>query len=118
MCDAKPISVIIPVFNEEGTIINCIESLMNGDYPLDKLEFIIADGDSSDNTLKNIEDFSDKNPNAKIRVVKNLCKTQGHGLNIAIQNINKNSEIIIRADAHSIYPPNYIADCVKSILNV
>jgi len=117
MCDAKPISVIIPVFNEEGTITNCIESLMNGDYPLDKVEFIIADGDSSDNTLKNIEDFSEKKPNVKIRVVNNLCKTQGHGLNIAIQNVSKNSEIIIRADAHSIYPPNYIADCVKTLLS-
>jgi len=47
MCDAKPVSVIIPAFNEEGTITKCVESLTNGDYPLDKLEFIIADGDSS-----------------------------------------------------------------------
>jgi len=117
MYDAKPVSVIIPAFNEEDTITNCIGSLMNGDYPLDKLEFIIANGESSDNTLKNIENFSDKNPNARIKVVNNLCKTQGYGLNTAIQNVNKNSEIIIRADAHSIYPPNYIADCVQSLLS-
>jgi GT2 family glycosyltransferase len=67
--------------------------------------------------LKNIEDFSNENPNARIRVVNNLHKTQGYGLNTAIQNANKNSEIIVRADAHSIYPPNYIADCVKSSLS-
>jgi succinoglycan biosynthesis protein ExoA len=117
MCDAKPVSVIIPAFNEEGTITSCIESLMNGDYPLDKLEFIIADGDSSDNTLKNIKAFSQKNYDAKIRVVNNLRKTQGYGLNTAIQNVGKNSEIIIRADAHSIYPPNYVAHCVESLLS-
>lgn len=115
MQGTKSVSVIIPVFNEEDTITHCIESLMNGDYPLNKLEFIIADGDSTDNTLKNIENFSSENPDTKIRVINNPYKTQGYGLNIAIQNVNEDSEIIIRADAHSIYPPNYVADCAKCL---
>ena len=117
MQGTKSVSVIIPVFNEEDTITHCIKSLMNGDYPLNKLEFIIADGDSTDNTLKNIEDFSIENPDTEIRVVNNPYKTQGYGLNIAIQNVSKDSEIIIRADAHSIYPLNYVADCVKCLLS-
>lgn len=117
MLDYKALSVIIPTYNEEGTIINCIEGLMNGEYPVDKLEFVIADGNSSDNTIKKIEEFSAKNPDIKIKVLDNPDKTQGYGLNIAIQNVNTDSEIILRADAHSIYPPNYIADCVKSLMS-
>ena len=36
----RPVSVIIPVFNEGENIVKCLGSLINGDYPLDKLEFI------------------------------------------------------------------------------
>jgi glycosyltransferase involved in cell wall biosynthesis len=115
MTDFKTVSVIIPTYNEEDTIADCIRSLTDTDYPIDKLEFIIADGSSSDNTLKNIEGFSAKNPDAKIDVVHNPGKTQGYGLNIAIENVSKNSEVIVRADAHSVYPPNYISDCVRSL---
>ncbi len=117
MCESKQISVIIPTYNEEDAIVNCIESLTDGDLPRDKLEFVIADGNSSDNTLKRIEDFSGGHPDIRIRVVNNPHRTQGYGLNIAIQNADKDSEIIIRADAHSIYPANYIADCVKRSLS-
>lgn len=118
MCDAKPVSVIIPTYNEEDSIIGCIKSLLAGDYPVDKLEFIFADGGSSDNTLKRIEDFVRKNPDVTIKVVNNPHRTQGYGLNIAIEKVDTQSEIIIRADAHSIYPHNYIMDCVKTILTV
>lgn len=118
MRDFKKVSVIIPTYNEGDTITNCIESLIDGDYPLNKLEFMIADGSSSDNTLKKIEDFSGKNPNIRIRVVNNPHKTQGYGLNIAMQNADEKSEIILRADAHSVYPRNYITDCAKTISQV
>jgi glycosyltransferase involved in cell wall biosynthesis len=117
MSSFEKVSVIIPTYNEEGTIVSCIEGLINGEYPLDKLEFIISDGNSSDNTIKKIEEFSAKNPDIKIKVLNNPQKTQGYGLNIAIQNINTDNEIILRADAHSTYPQNYIADCVKSLIS-
>ncbi|MHC5060940.1 MAG: glycosyltransferase family 2 protein [Planctomycetota bacterium] len=116
MNDFRQVSVIIPTYNEDDTITNCFESLLNGDYPVDKLEFVIADGASTDNTLETIENFSNKHPDVKIRVVDNPSRTQGYGLNIAIENIDKNSEVIVRADAHSIYPRNYIADCVRTLL--
>lgn len=116
MQEFKSLSIIIPVFNEEDTIVKCIESLIDGDYPLQKLEFVIADGGSTDKTVQKIQEFSYKNPDLKIKVVDNPDKTQGYGLNIAIMNVDENSEIIIRVDAHSVYPRNYLTDCVKTLL--
>lgn len=118
MKDFTLVAVIIPVFNEGNTIIKSIESLINGDYPFDKFEFIIVDGDSSDNTLAKIEDFSGKNPNIKIKILNNPLRTQGYGLNIGIENVEEESEIVVRADAHSVYPKNYIKDCVQTLLSV
>lgn len=118
MHELRPVSVIIPAYNEENAIIPCLESLIDGDYPLDKLEFIIADGNSSDRTLEVLREFASENKNVAVKIVNNAFKTQGYGLNIAIENADIRSEIILRADAHSIYPQNYILDCVKTLLKV
>lgn len=112
----RSVSVIIPAFNEEQTIVKCIESLINGDYPLDLLEFVVADGGSVDKTLEEIGEFQNKNPQLDVKVVNNPLRSQGYGLNIAIDNVSTSSEIIVRADAHSIYPRNYIYDCVNTLL--
>lgn len=118
MPDLKPVSVIIPVFNEERSILPCLESLLDGDYAGTHLEFVIADGGSEDRTLKKVEDFSRSHPEVRIKVVHNPYRTQGHGLNLAIEKADHLSEIILRADAHAIYPKNYIADCVKTLREV
>lgn len=44
------ISVLIPARNEETTLPACLASLENLDYPADKIEFVIGDDQSSDNT--------------------------------------------------------------------
>lgn len=116
MLDAKKVSIILPTFNEADCIIDCIESLIDGDYPLEKVEFIVADGGSTDTTVEKINDFANRNPALTIKVVDNPKRTQGYGLNIAIEKSDPKSEIILRADAHSIYPHNYVYDCVKTSL--
>ncbi len=46
------ISVIIATFNSERTLERCLNSLANQNYPKNKIELIIADGGSFDNTKK------------------------------------------------------------------
>jgi cellulose synthase/poly-beta-1,6-N-acetylglucosamine synthase-like glycosyltransferase len=43
-------TVVVPTYNSQGTIAACVESLLNLQYPRDKLEIIIADNGSSDDT--------------------------------------------------------------------
>ncbi len=46
------ISVIIPAYNEEDNIAKCIESVLNADYPKNKLEIIVVDDGSTDKTYE------------------------------------------------------------------
>ena len=46
------VSVIIPTLNEESYIGDCIASVLNCDYPKEKLEIIVCDNGSTDNTIQ------------------------------------------------------------------
>jgi len=49
------VCIIVPCFNEEKTIVKTVHSLLNLDYPQDKLEIIIVDDGSTDRTYKRAE---------------------------------------------------------------
>ena len=113
------ISVIIPTRNEEKYIEKCINSLQNCqtlNSDSFKVEFLIVDGMSSDKTVDIVkEKFSHLN----LKILKNPNLFQAKAMNIGIKNsknIGENS-IIIRADAHSIYPKDYIFKCWQSSIN-
>jgi glycosyltransferase involved in cell wall biosynthesis len=45
------ISIVIPTYNGEQTLAQCLESIVKQDYPREKVEIIIVDGGSKDKTL-------------------------------------------------------------------
>lgn len=49
------VTIIIPCFNEENWIERTINSCMNQDYPIDKLEVIVVDDCSNDNSVEAIK---------------------------------------------------------------
>src|SRR3989339_766912 len=51
------ISVIVPAYNEEKTILLTLESIHNLDYPKDKIEVIAVNDGSKDNTEKVITEY-------------------------------------------------------------
>ena len=54
------VSVIIPCFNEETWIKKTILSCLNQDYPIDKLEVIVVDDCSNDNSVREIKSIISK----------------------------------------------------------
>ena len=64
------VSVIIPTYNRAGTIKRSVESVLNQTY--DKLEVIIVDDGSTDNTSEVVESIKDD----RVRYIK-LEKNQG-----------------------------------------
>ncbi|MBD3190796.1 MAG: glycosyltransferase [Candidatus Heimdallarchaeota archaeon] len=50
IADEPFVSIIVPTFNEEANIVNCLESLCSLDYP--HYEIILSDGGSTDKTVK------------------------------------------------------------------
>ena len=55
--DVPSLTVLVPAYNEEGTIADTIKSLLNSDYPKDKLEILIINDGSTDNTAKIVREF-------------------------------------------------------------
>jgi len=58
MKDYPLVSFIIPVYNGEGSILNCIESVLSQNYQ--NIEIVVIDDCSSDETLKIIENINNK----------------------------------------------------------
>lgn len=61
------ISVIIPVFNSSKTLNKCVTSILNQNYPLDKIEIFLIDNGSTDDSHKIFLDIQSK-LNSKTRI--------------------------------------------------
>lgn len=109
MSDIPFVSVILPVRNEEKYIDNCIQSIMNENYPKEKIEILIIDGMSDDATGEKVLSWSKRHKN--ILLFDNPKKIVTSALNIGIKNARGN--IIVRLDAHAEYAPDYITKCVE-----
>ena len=108
------ISVICPIYNEEKYIATCITSILQQDFPKENLEILFVDGMSTDKTRQIISDFARKYDN--IRLLDNPQKTVPYALNIGIQ--ASKGDIILRMDAHAIYPRNYFSVLVKYVVEL
>ena len=65
------ISVVVPAYNEEKNIGRCIESVLGADYPKSKLEIIVVDDGSTDNTYKIAKGYAGKHGNVRVFRQKN-----------------------------------------------
>lgn len=103
------VSIVIPMRNEEKYIRKCLESLLENDYPLEKIEILVIDGMSEDATKKIVEGYVQQYP--FIKLLNNRKKITPVALNIGIKHAK--GEIIMRIDAHATYEKDYISKCVK-----
>lgn len=98
------ISIIIPVKNEALLIGNCLKSLKQLNYPQDKLEIIISDGLSADNTVEIAKNYGAK-------IVKNEAQTVAPGRNVGFQ--NSKGERIAFSDADCVMDKNWLVNSLK-----
>jgi cellulose synthase/poly-beta-1,6-N-acetylglucosamine synthase-like glycosyltransferase len=98
------VSIIIPVKNEASLLKNCLESILNLDYPKNKIEVIIADGMSTDNTAEVARKYGAK-------VVLNEKQTVSPGRNVAFKHAT--GEIVAFTDADCIVDKNWIKNALK-----
>jgi glycosyltransferase involved in cell wall biosynthesis len=106
------ISVIIPCRNERDHIIPCINSVLESDYPDDKLELIVVDGKSTDQTIELISETF--HSNQRIKLITNEKQTTPFALNLGIK--HSTSEFIMILGAHSTISPNYIDTAIHHLM--
>ena len=110
MNQAKLISVVVPVYNEEKYIDACITSMLSQDYPREAMEWFFIDGMSTDRTLEILEGYCAQYPQL-IHVLQNPHKTVPYAMNIGISAAK--GAYIIRLDAHAEYAQDYFSKCVE-----
>lgn len=78
------ISIIIPAHNEELVIAHTMKAMLKLDYPEDKLEIIVVNDNSSDNTGKILSDIKKENPDREIKIITTDKSTGGKGKSNAL----------------------------------
>ena len=103
----------MPIRNEEDFIGQTLISIIEQDYPREKLELVIADGSSSDGTISEIKKF--KKFFFKLNIIKNEHETMPKGFNLALN--SSKSDIVLMLGGHSVLPKNYISKSVENLKN-
>lgn len=112
----KTLSIIIPAFNEENTILLILNSIKK--VKLDKninKDVIIVDDCSTDNTLELIQNFKEEHPELPLKTI-NHNKNQGKGAAIHTGIKSADGDFIVIQDADLEYDPNEYNKLLKPIL--
>ena len=107
------VSILLPIRNEEDFIGQTLKSIIEQDYPKEKLELVIADGGSDDGTITKINKLKKEFFNLKI--LHNKHKTMPKGFNLALN--SSKSDIVLMLGGHSVLPKNYISKSVENLKN-
>lgn len=113
----KKLSIIIPVYNEERTILQVLNKL--GTIKLIQSverELVIVNDNSTDNSEKIILNFKQENPKTEIQYFKHeKNKGKGAALNTAFSKVT--GDIVIIQDADLEYDPEEFNRLLKPILD-
>jgi len=91
------VSIVVPTLNAASVLRFCLESIDSQDYPKEKVEIIVADGGSIDDTLAIAAKFGAK-------IVKNDLKTAEAGKAVGVGAAG--GELIALVDSDNILPTN------------
>ncbi len=105
------VSIIMPIRNEAEFIERAIQSILNNDYPPDKMEVLVVDGMSDDGTRDIVQRLSGED--RRIKLLDNPRRIIPSGLNIGIKACR--GDIYTRIDGHAEVPPNFIGNSIKCL---
>lgn len=106
------VSILIPSLQERDFIRGCVESIQQFKVPPDVsiIDIMVLDGLSTDETREIVREMAAQD--ARICLIDNPGRIQSTALNIGIA--QSTSDYIMRLDAHSSYPPDYLCLCVET----
>jgi glycosyltransferase involved in cell wall biosynthesis len=108
------VTFIIVARNAARYLRNIFSDFLNQTYPKENLELILIDGCSEDNTLEIMESFKHRHTELNIKILDNPGKILSSGWNEALAAAT--GEVIIRVDAQSKIPSEFISKNVEHIL--
>ena len=101
------VTIIVPCFNEELTVESTISSLLNLDYPREKLSIIVVDDGSTDGTRSRLMQFKDR---SQINLLWKKNGGKHTALNLALKLVE--SDLVGCLDADSFVNTNALKKIV------
>ena len=93
----KDYAVIIPAFNEEENIKECIESVKKQEYPKDQVQIKVIDDGSTDNTVEICKEFERR---GEIELITKEHEGKVPSVNQALEGVNSDLFCILDADTY------------------
>jgi succinoglycan biosynthesis protein ExoA len=107
------VTIAVPSLNEEHYIEACITSLI-GQWPDGAYEILVLDGGSTDCTRDIVAAVGERH--SAVVLVSNPRRIQAAAINLAAQLACERATVLVRADAHAIYAPDFVRRCVAALL--
>jgi len=107
-------SIIVPTKNEESVIRRCLDGIFNIDYPKEKLQVIVVDGNSTDNTCMICSEFEQKYPENFKLIFEQTTHGKPAALNLALPYLT--GDVVAVFDADSL-PETNVLSKVTSYFN-
>jgi GT2 family glycosyltransferase len=102
------VTIVIPVYNGERTIADCVSSLLAVRYPRELLEIVLVDNGSTDATLERVRAFGEA-----VRVVREPARGASAARNRGIREAR--GEVVVFTDADCVVEPGWIAGVVAPL---
>lgn len=104
------VSVIVPVRNEGRFLEATLTALLHQHYPADRLEVIVADGQSEDDTVEVVQRLQHEHPN--LNLLSNPRRLSSAARNLGVR--NSQGEYVLIVDGHcEITNPDYLRHLVE-----
>src|SRR5437762_11637402 len=105
------VSIIVPCRNEAQHVGRCLQSVLDGDYPPDRMEILVVDGRSDDRTREIVTAYAARYPT--VRLLHNARRITPVALNLAVRAAQ--GDLVMRLDAHVAYQRDYVTRVVQSV---
>lgn len=109
------VSLCVVAYNEEKSLPGLLKDIEGQTYSHDRMEILLIDSCSEDRTKEIMQQFAREKGNEflAVRVVDNPGRIQSCGWNVAITHFT--TEVIIRVDAHSHIPEQFVEKNVENL---
>lgn len=112
------VSIMVPAHNESIVITRTVRALLGMNYPKDKLEIIVINDNSSDDSREKLEEIQREYPDRKLIVISTGTEVGGTGKSNAL-NIGfsvSTGEVIAIYDADNTPEPNALIMLVENLM--
>jgi len=110
--DLPPFSVVVPCYNEIGSIEATIDALTEITKPVDA-EIIVVDDGSTDGTRERLTEIMNAGAMTRLRVIHHTMN-RGYGASISTGVRRARAELIVIIDADGTYPCERIPDLIDA----